>query len=133
LQPYKVAEDRGLSRVMRACFQLLATHWAKEWGDTLMLRGQQKDVPFVEPVSMEDLQTPPEHVEVEVIPLTPQAAIAEHQDLGMMVEKGLMDHLVALEKRGSADPQEEWNSWLLHDAQMTVPEIESGRRGRHPQ
>lgn len=123
LQPYKEAISRGLSRLFEQLFVVLSRHWASEWGESLPLEVEYRGKFFIEQVTMQDVATPPEHVTVEIIPLTPQNKIAERQSIMQLVQQGGKDPLMALEELGSPDPQEEWNSILVRKTQFEDPQM----------
>lgn len=123
LLPYRDALGRAFSRLFEKLFIVLAQEWAPEWGDSVTLAGQHNGEYFAETVRPEDLTPPPDHVEMTLTPAVPQNKIAEQQALVQLVQAGLKDPLSAMEEMNVAEPQEEWDSILLHKEQLENPQI----------
>lgn len=125
LSPYKQSIGRAFSRLWERLFVVLAQEWAPEWGSAIPMFG--KDIagsPFSIQVTEAMLVPPPEHVEVELIPMLPQNKIALRQSLGMQVQQGTKDVLTAMDEDGIADPQAEFENWLIHNLQMKDPQAQ---------
>jgi hypothetical protein len=126
LLPYRDAISRAWSRLFEKIFVMLSENWAPEWGQEVTLTGQMEGVFFQEQVTPEDLSPPPDTVEMTLVPAVPQNKIGEEQARNSSVQAGTMDVLVAMEERGSPSPQEEYNSMIVHKAQMEIPELMMG-------
>lgn len=121
LMPYRDGIDRSLSRLFEKLFQILATHWAPEWGSEMTVFGQKDGEFFTETVSEKDLTPPPQHVEVTLMPALPSNEIAKRQANIAAWQAGTRDILTVLEDDGIAEPQEELDSILLHKEQFENP------------
>lgn len=121
LMPYRDGIDRAFSRLFEKLFEVLSTHWAPEWGSELTVFGQKEGEFFSETITEEDMSPPPQHVEVTLTPALPQNKIAERQANIAAWQAGTRDILTIMEEDGIAEPQEEYNSVLLHKQQLEDP------------